>query len=127
MKQGKTLLETSAGLELDQRLTQLIKQHEEEMQTLRDEVETVRVQEEASRNELKELRDKLEAEVARWENDKKKLEEDLDGAKAEAKRQKEKADALVANSSKNHDLGPKKEKKSIFDRLFGRKARSPRT
>jgi hypothetical protein len=82
MKQGKTLLETSAGSELDVRIAQLIEKHQKEMKLLRDEMAIIRKQDEARQAELKELGDKL----ARWKEDRKKLENGLNGTRAEASR-----------------------------------------
>ena len=92
VNEHKDISETSAGEELNRELNAQIRKHQEEMRTLKEEMEqAMRDKDEETRRELEIETQKMQREIARFENDTKRLASDY-------KDEKDRLDARLAQA-----------------------------
>jgi hypothetical protein len=78
MRQGKDVSETTAGSELDARLTEQISKYQKEMQELQSQMTTIKAAD-VTKGELGEEREKLKGDMKRWRDEDFKKESTTEG------------------------------------------------
>jgi hypothetical protein len=118
LSEGKNILETAAGSELNAELARLVETQKEEIENVRKEmIKAMQDKDSLLTKELVAERQKLEDDAKRWELDRQKLKDSLEADRAAAMAMKEALETAFESQRRDLEARLRREKEDTLQRL----------